>query len=417
MNEIIETIKKKLFALEDVLHPYDGGIRMADAFNANSEWHRFVYHLRRELPYSWRYTANCALDGQAEFSELLCKTLRNAIDNAKQVQEELSDLLEYRSTILVGSTKDLSEKLREELRVSSWDNKEIEYYVLIEDRAERLTNVVAFLEETADFLMCSDPFLMLLKVFMGNRKEILTEAASGLKELSSNLKEAVSAETNIAQGMFEHIMDMADEENKKLITWLNENIDAFQMMDLKLHDASFYEYDKLDEEYPLVAKDYADARELFSPFCAFCESCYDQFTDWLAEEKIDWNKMQHQVGRTSSFYLHDEGNFVCVSKTAYQNCVDIPRTLSCIMGELGYEYEDVEYLDNGLIDRESVVKKYPDGRLNLFYIASGQMLREAKEKLEDTIKVYQYIKDVKDNQVAYFKEWLDAQEDILEPKA
>lgn len=31
MNEIIEAIKKKLFALEDVLHPYDGGIRMADA--------------------------------------------------------------------------------------------------------------------------------------------------------------------------------------------------------------------------------------------------------------------------------------------------------------------------------------------------------------------------------------------------
>ncbi len=31
MNTIIEIIKKKLFALEDVLHPYDGGIRMADA--------------------------------------------------------------------------------------------------------------------------------------------------------------------------------------------------------------------------------------------------------------------------------------------------------------------------------------------------------------------------------------------------
>ena len=45
------------------------------------------------------------------------------------------------------------------------------------------------------------------------------------------------------------------------------------------------------------------------------------------------------------------------------------------------------------------------------YIASGEFLRDIKEDLEDARKEADYIDDFQKNQIKYFKEWLELQEE------
>ena len=95
----------------------------------------------------------------------------------------------------------------------------------------------------------------------------------------------------------------ANEEVKKVVEYLKENEDMFDMMDLKLHDASFYDYEK---EFPLCYESDENNTDGETNFYFFCEDNYNMFVEDLKENfNIDFEKIRKQVGRTSKFYLAD----------------------------------------------------------------------------------------------------------------
>ena len=95
----------------------------------------------------------------------------------------------------------------------------------------------------------------------------------------------------------------ANEEIKKVVDYLEENEDMFNMMDLKLHNASFYDYSK---DFPLCYKSDENTESGYTNFYFFCEDSYNMFVEDLKETfNIEFGKMRKQVGGTSKFYLAD----------------------------------------------------------------------------------------------------------------
>lgn len=214
----------------------------------------------------------------------------------------------------------------------------------------------------------------------------------------------------------------ANEQCKRIKGYITENKGMFNSMNLKLHGASFYEYKDMMKDFPLC---YADNEEYSenSYFYRFCDSTYDQFTDWCAEEKINFRAMCHHIGRTSSFYLYEKKLIQRVNGK-----IDWSWTMYNIFNELGYSnyYQLIEFDNEGNVDEEESFKYNEDYYTReewieelkpaLLYIVN-EMYNDFLEEFEDVKKVYEYIKDTKDNQVEYFKEWLEIYEaDLQEEK-
>lgn len=215
------------------------------------------------------------------------------------------------------------------------------------------------------------------------------------------------------------MMKKANEQCMRIKNYIIENEDMFSSMNLKLYDASFYECEDMAEDFPLC---YADNEERIetSYFYRFCEATYDQFTDWCAEEKIDFRTMCHHIGRTSSFYLYDkelvqrENGRINWSWTVYN-----------IFYELGYPnyYRLLEFDNEGNVDEEESFKYNEDYYTKEEWIEElkpalqyiiDEMYDDFMKEIEDVKKVYEYIKDTKDNQVEYFKEYLEFYETNLQ---
>ena len=211
----------------------------------------------------------------------------------------------------------------------------------------------------------------------------------------------------------------ANEQIERIKNYIIEHEDMFGSMDLKLHDASFYEYRDMEKDFPLCYANNERASE-YSYFYRFCDDTYEQFIEWCSEEGIDFNKMIHHIGRTSSFYLYDRE---IVQRERWD--VRWDWTMYNCFNELGYSsnYQLVEFKEDGMIDEEKTLL-FDD-----YYWTEEQWIEEVKpavqyiidemyddfiKEVADIEKVYEYIKDTKDNQVEYFKEYLQFYEDDLE---
>jgi len=195
----------------------------------------------------------------------------------------------------------------------------------------------------------------------------------------------------------------ANEEVKKVVEYLRENEEMFDMMDLKLHEASFYDYSK---DFPLCYKSDEKNTTGYTNFYYFCEDNYDMFIEDLKESfNIDFGKIRKQVGRTSKFYLAD---FV---ETTHCK-IDIKDTLNnllCDCATLNYtditdDFEIVPY-GNCTEDDEEVLDELEEisGFYDWFI-----------DKIEDMKTVYDIISDFKENQVKYYKEFLENEEERLQ---
>ena len=200
----------------------------------------------------------------------------------------------------------------------------------------------------------------------------------------------------------------ANEQCKRIRKYIEENEGMFDSMNLKLHDASFYEYSDMKNDFPLC---YAENERWTSDsyFCRFCDSTYSQFTEWCKEEGIDFNKMCHRIGRTSRFYLYEKDLIQWE-----HGRINWALTMYEIYGQLGYsnmlefdkegnvdEKESLKYNEDYYTKKEWKVELKPE----LTYIID-EMYDDFIKEIEDVKKVYTYIRDTKDNQVAYFKEYL-----------
>ena len=197
----------------------------------------------------------------------------------------------------------------------------------------------------------------------------------------------------------------ANEEIKKVVEYMKENEDMFDMMDLKLHDASFYDYEK---KFPLCYKDDEENTNGYTNFYYFCEDNYNMFVEDLKENfNIDFDKMRKQVGRTSKFYLAD-----WIETTHCR--LDIESTINSLLCDK-YAYS-LNYTE---INEDCKIVPYGE------YTEEDE---EVQEELEDIIGfydwfmeeiknikiVYDMIKNFKDNQVKLFKEFLAYEEEQLQ---
>lgn len=193
-----------------------------------------------------------------------------------------------------------------------------------------------------------------------------------------------------------YTIEQTNKELKKVIDYLEEINDVYnEPMNLKLHDVNYYCYKDMKEDFPLCYKNNKD-----DYFSFFCEDSYEMFLEWCYEENIDFEKMMARVDRTSNFYLtniHD----VSIEYILY-NLLDnvYGGYYGCI-----YAKGSINILDNNLEDVQD----------ELEYICTD-FYNDVKEYFEDAIKVYDYIKDFKENQIEYFKDFLSIYEEDLKYK-
>lgn len=215
------------------------------------------------------------------------------------------------------------------------------------------------------------------------------------------------------------LLAKANKQCKRIKDFIIENEGMFDSMDLKLHDASFYEYRDMENDFPLCYADNEHCAE-DSYFYRFCESTYDQFTDWCAEKKIDFRGMCHHIGRTSQFYLYEKELIQRDNRG-----INWAWTMENIFNELGYTnyYQLLEFDEDGNVDEEksfSFQSEYftreewiDELKPALQYIVD-EMYNDFMKEIEDVKEAYDYIKDTKDNQIEYFKEYLEWNEEDLQ---
>lgn len=197
----------------------------------------------------------------------------------------------------------------------------------------------------------------------------------------------------------------ANEEVKKVVEYLRENESMFDMMDLKLHKASFYDYSK---DFPLCYKSDEKNTSGYTNFYQFCEDSYDMFVEDLKENfNIDFGKMRVQVGRTSKFYLAD-----WIETTHCK--INLEYTITALLCDkyvynLNYtEINDLcEIVPYGEFTEEDEEVQEELENIIGFY---DWFIKE----VEDIKIVYDRIKDFKDNQIEYFKEYLECEEERLQ---
>lgn len=182
-----------------------------------------------------------------------------------------------------------------------------------------------------------------------------------------------------------------------LFNYIKENDDALtNYTDLKLHDASYYSCVEMQKNFPLCYENDNKYSE-YSYFYQFCEDSYDQFTDYLKENGIDFYKTVDYIGRTSKFYCfsgHDRDAETIINNFIYD------------------EYGDIFEITNG---KFSFSHYYGVAEIinDLEYFVKNAV-NDFKAKTADAITIYNYIKDFKENQIEYFKEYLTFYEDDLQ---
>lgn len=198
-------------------------------------------------------------------------------------------------------------------------------------------------------------------------------------------------------------IEKANEQIKRLKEWYKERQYCFELMDLKLHDCSFYAYDKIEEEFLLCGENSADY------FYDFCQQSYDVFINELTQEGINFNKMVHHLGRTSSFWLHDRNTFQMTGR-GYE--IDWHDTMCDIGNEADYACIGyLSYDDYGMVI--GIDEEYPEeSDIELNWLIED-MYTYITNEFEDVVYVGEKIKDFKDNQVEYFMEYLKNEEEYL----
>lgn len=185
---------------------------------------------------------------------------------------------------------------------------------------------------------------------------------------------------------------------QRVIDYLKENENVWNTSrTLKLYDA-FFKSDELMNQYPLVAEKY-NASDLFY---WFCEDSLEEFTEWMKE--CDISDCREYIGRTSSFYLTDLHD---------DNMNGVIETL------IDYNYGWLCGLELSVSDSEiniEITEEEEEAPANLDYLAND-FLDDVKRYLADAVKIAEYIDGFMQNQVGYFKEFIEFRNEILKEEA
>lgn len=197
--------------------------------------------------------------------------------------------------------------------------------------------------------------------------------------------------------IFQSAKRLLQKELDKCFKLLKDNEEKWNnYMDLKLHYASTENVDFEHYDAKITFDNEVQSRWFYT----FCDDMYEQFlNDLMTVRGIDFKDLKDSLGRTSSFYL---GKLHNNEKDKY----------CCALTEASYEFnitnlkfnEDengIHFIDNDLSGYEDI-----EDAVNGMLALIETMYDDLKDNLDEIIYVYDYIKDFKDNQVEYFKDYV-----------
>lgn len=198
--------------------------------------------------------------------------------------------------------------------------------------------------------------------------------------------------------IFQSAKRLLETELDKCLNLLKETENKWNgYMDLKLHDIGYGDADcdfELNEAEIHFTEDYLE-----SCFTDFCNISYDEFIEWCKEEGIDFNELKDDVGRTSSFYLGRlHNNDISKYIEALAEAVDDFNMSSLVFRMEDDKIRPILEINENDDDIEDIV--------NEMLSLSECLYDNLKHKLDDIVKVYDYIHDFKENQVESFKDFV-----------
>lgn len=184
----------------------------------------------------------------------------------------------------------------------------------------------------------------------------------------------------------------ANREFKKAVDYIKQNTTAWDdKRNLKLYDISMYDY---NNDFPLCYEE--DKNTEYNNFLLFCEDNYRLFMDWMTEENIDKNIFNY-IGMSSWFTL---GKYA--DRRLFYGISDILE--DCYNFDYIDFSEDFEIFPYGNWD---VAKEEVQAELE--YIVN-ELYKDVKYRLEDIIKVANYVDTFKSNSLEDFKSFLEMRE-------
>ena len=356
-KESLVILKQDIDIIEDKIAHYESIIPTLSALSANPE---AAKDIKPESP-----LYNYLISGTNAIYSRLCYAINDTIEDAYKLRDSIDDLLDW-----AGSRND--------------------------DSTFRFMTSLMSEDNVALFQGLMDTF---------------KEDVEHITQLADSKKES------LLYPLIDKVCDELDKGFTDTVAYLQKNDDAFQMMNLKLHDASFYAYKDLENDYPALYK--ATIDDETDLFYRFVEDSYDQFEEWIKEnfKGKEFRDFTIPVGRTSSFYLGDN-NVEHSNRYGDGGKILVESTLENLLDEeYGYYNCGFPLTEEGKIDRQ---KFYDDFRTymeesfdEIVYVASGEFKEAVEYRYEDAVKIYDYIKDFKENQVKYFKSWLDFENEMM----
>lgn len=189
---------------------------------------------------------------------------------------------------------------------------------------------------------------------------------------------------------------LLEKELDKCFKLLKETEEKWNnFMDLKLHDASYGVDLSFELNDAIVSFD--DNAYVFY-FNEFCEISYENLIeDCQNLYNIDYVKLRHAIGNTSSFYLGDLYN-----SDIYNHYIvalaQASSTFNLSSIKFGEDEKGIHIIENGVKDIEDFV--------NSMLELVEDMYTELEDKITEISNVYDYIHDFKEHQVENFKEFV-----------
>lgn len=209
------------------------------------------------------------------------------------------------------------------------------------------------------------------------------------------------------EAILSQVIDIANAELQKTVDYLSLNEEAWnECIDFKTKDA-YYSMAADDFTFELNgAKVSFDEEYIFESFNSWCSAEMDNFESYCKENGIEFNKLQDQIGRTSSFYIgHIHGE--CLDDILCECC-------NCFV-------ESLITLNKYSIDKDKSLKAYKeradtvasyvsydstdDFVEDLLYLIQN-VYKDVVSYMEDIIKVHTYIVHFKDTQQQSFKDFV-----------
>lgn len=200
--------------------------------------------------------------------------------------------------------------------------------------------------------------------------------------------------------IFQSAKRLLQKELDKCFKLLKDNEEKWNnYMDLKLHYACTENVDFEHYDAKITFDNEVQSRWFYT----FCDDMHEQFlNDLMTVKGIDFNELKDNIGRTSSFYL---GKLHNNEKDKY----------CCALTEASYEFatyygDELTFSENEngiyLTISDDIADEEIEKTVNDMLEMTEVIYSDLKNKLDEIIYVYDYIKDFKDNQIEYFKDYV-----------